>query len=66
MEKNGFLMYNDVLLHARQDTSDTHKQAQNTFGLIGVVLHVFKNRYTEFLCTSTARAGRGGDPNYTI
>lgn len=56
MEKNGFLMYNKVLLHARQDTSDTHKQAQNTFGLIGVVLHVFKK--TDIL-NSFARLQRG-------
>lgn len=32
----------DVLLHAQQGTSDTHKQAQNTFCLIGLILHVFK------------------------
>lgn len=39
-----------------------HTQAQNTFSLIGLILHIFKNRYTERLCTSIV----GRNPNYTI
>lgn len=53
----------DVLLHARQGTSDTHEQAPNTFRLIGVVLHGFK---TDTLNSSASTAGGGGNPNYTM
>lgn len=53
------MSYVQDVLHAQQGTTDTHRQARNTFSLIRLILHVFKTDILEHLCTST---GGGENP----